>query len=162
HFKVLDLWGWLNNLSHEPRRYVEWLNGRGVEFPTSLTLQHIFLLLTGVALIYLIIRAISSVKQSTATADNHLRLLITTLVVMFFFALITQRKVTQYIVHLSPWFGLCVGVMVADCIDMIRALKSSSLARGVLLYRSGLIFLSLLALVYTYQLTGRFFPSYLK
>lgn len=162
HFRVLDLWGWWGNLRDEPRRYIDWYHGKGIDFVPTLTLQHFFLFLTVVAIIYLIARAGISFRRSTTIADPRARILIATLIVMLFFALITQRKVTQYVVNLAPWFGLCVGVMIRDGFGLIGSLRTNRWRWAGVSYRTAVAFATLLTAIYFYQLAGRSFPAFVS
>ena len=114
HFRILEPLGWLRNIIDEPARYVDWFKARGVKFAPDATLLHIFLILAAVAIPYLAIRSVIRLKRNGSANDSRARLLLATLVVALFFAIITQRKILQYVVHISPWLALCVSIMLSD------------------------------------------------
>jgi hypothetical protein len=58
--------------------------------------------------------------------DPRARLFIATLAVAIFFAVVTQRKVVLYVIHLAPWFALSVGVMLRDGLRFVERLRTSA------------------------------------
>jgi 4-amino-4-deoxy-L-arabinose transferase-like glycosyltransferase len=162
HFRVFDLWGWWSNLRDEPRRYVDWYQGSGIEFVPQFPFQRVYLLLTLVAIVYLIARAGMSLRRSRDFGDPRVRILISTLVVILFFALITQRKVTQYIVYLTPWFGLCAGTMLRDGVALIGSLRTMRWRWAATSYAGAATLAALVVVVYFYQLGGRNVPAFLS
>jgi 4-amino-4-deoxy-L-arabinose transferase-like glycosyltransferase len=128
HFNVLNVWGWWGNLLDEPTRYERWYNGF-LKVGVSMTLTHVFLWLSAAGITYLVVRSISHLRRKSVTDDPRARLLIATLVVALFFAVITQRKVVLYVIHLAPWFALSVGVMMRDGLRFITPLRTSAKPR---------------------------------
>src|SRR5262249_16550072 len=124
HFQVLEPLGWWRNLISEPHRYVEWYEVRGVKFAPSPELLHFFMILSVVAFLYLAIRRARGESRRALAEDPRNRLLASAIVVILFFALVTQRKVTQYVVHLAPWLALMAAVMVSDAVAAIRRLSA--------------------------------------
>ena len=125
HFGVLNFLGWWNNLLAEPTRYEKWYNGF-LKIGTSLTLLHVFLWLAAAAVIYLLVRGAIALRREGLKDEPRMRLLVTTVIIALFFACITQRKVVLYVIHLAPWFALIVGVMLRDCAEMLKRLKTKA------------------------------------
>jgi len=124
HFRVLEPLGWLRNLATEPARYVRWFEARGARTTTETLLLHFFLLATIVAIIYLIAIAVIRIRNRLSLNEPRVRLVIATVIIALFFAVVIQRKVTHYIVHLAPWFALCVAVLLRDVTDRILRLRN--------------------------------------
>ena len=152
HFRVLGFWGWWHNLLAEPARYIDWFNARGTRFRPETALLHVFLLMTLVAIIYLAAWCVIRMKQSGAMSEPRVRALVATVVVALFFALVTQRKVTQYVVHLSPWFALCVGVLIRDGMAAIAKLSERRWRWAKAAYSTSLVLAVLVFAVYGYEL----------
>lgn len=161
HFRVMDPWGWWENLRDEPHRYLDWYQARGIEFVPQGGFQRVFLLLTVVAIFYLIVRASRSLKPG-AILDQKDRLLIATGIVVLFFAVIVQRKVTQYIVYLAPWFALCVAVMIRDGLASIKSLKDRKWSWAKSAQEGAIAITLILFGMFVYQVSGRYFPGYLR
>jgi 4-amino-4-deoxy-L-arabinose transferase-like glycosyltransferase len=123
HFRILEPLGWLRNIIDEPARYVEWFNTHGVKFAPDATLLHIFLTLAVLAVLYLAGRSVIHLKRKDLANEPRVRLLIATVIVVMFFAIITQRKILQYVVHISPWLALCVAIMLADLFTFLKSLR---------------------------------------
>ena len=123
HFRVLQLWGWLNNLSAEPTRYVQWFEARGAKIAAEILLLQVFLILTVIAILYLLVLLLIQIRRRQVMNEPRMRVLIATLVIALFFAVVTQRKVIQYVVYLSPWFALCVSVLLTDSVRQIGRLR---------------------------------------
>jgi hypothetical protein len=88
-----------------------------------LTLLHVFLWLSGAALVYLLVRAALRVRRGNVADEPRARLLIATLVIVLFFAVVTQRKVVLYVIHIAPWFALAAGVMLRDGLELVGRLR---------------------------------------
>lgn len=123
HFRILEPLGWWHNLQAEPLRYKQWLDARGAKIAPEITLLQVFLVLTLLAVTYLLVRWIVQVRRGHGTRDPRARLVIATIGVALFFGVVTQRKVTQYVVHLAPWFAICAGVLLGDAIAGIGRLR---------------------------------------
>jgi len=119
HFKLLDAMGWLRNLRHEPQRYRRWIAADSMYPDVPRTLTHLFEYLAVIAIAYLIVRMIIRVRRGNLVAEPRNRVLMVTLVVMSFFAIITSQKAVYYMSHLTPWFALAVGIMMSDGLDLI-------------------------------------------
>src|SRR6185436_4545867 len=87
------------------------------------TLTHLFEYLAVIAIAYLIVRMIIRVRRGNLVAEPRNRVLIVTLVVMSFFAIITSQKAVYYMTHLTPWFAIVVGVMMSDGLDLMGRLR---------------------------------------
>ncbi len=154
HFGVLNFWGWWNNLLAEPTRYEKWYNGF-LKINTSVTLLHIFLWLTAAAIIYLIIRGAMQLKRGKLMDEPRARLLVATVVIALFFACITQRKVVLYVIHLAPWFALIVGVMLRDCLEMLKRLRTSQRPKAKPLYIAVIVAIACGAIFYAYRFASQ-------
>ena len=152
HFRVLDSAGWLRNLETESLRYTQWFDAHGARFASHVTLIHVFLWVTIAAIIYLIARGTVYRKDGSVAENPRLRLLVATIVVVFFFALVTQRKITQYVVHISPWFALCSAVFLKDCISGISSVRDIRWGRAKLAYGVAMFIVMTLVAGYGYEL----------
>jgi len=123
HFKLLDAMGWLRNLRHEPQRYRRWIAADSMYPDVPRTLTHLFEYLAVIAIAYLLLRMIIGIRRGNLMAEPRNRVLIVTLVVMSFFALITSQKAVYYMAHLTPWFAIVVGVMMSDGLDLMGRLR---------------------------------------
>ncbi|HXU39995.1 MAG TPA: glycosyltransferase family 39 protein [Blastocatellia bacterium] len=152
HFTALSLSGLWDNFTHEPARYQSWFIG-GEAYPISnvpVTLLHLFQLLTIIAVVYLIGLAVWRARQGKALDDPRVRLLIVTVIAVLFFAFITapRRKSLLYMMHLSTWFALCVGVLASDGLDYLTRLRVDARQRSRLIYKAAVITLALGSLAY--------------
>ncbi|HXF39803.1 MAG TPA: glycosyltransferase family 39 protein [Blastocatellia bacterium] len=152
HFRVLEPMGWLNNLTTEPGRYVQWFEARGVRIDTATLLLHLFLLATLVAIVYLLARAAVHIKRGNAWVDPRVRVVIATVIIVLFFAIVTQRKVTQYVVHLVPWFALCVAILLRDVTVQIRRLSVMKWRWARPAYTAALVVIAIVIASYGYEL----------
>ncbi|HTG14146.1 MAG TPA: glycosyltransferase family 39 protein, partial [Blastocatellia bacterium] len=152
HFRVLEPLGWLNNLLAEPARYVQWFNGRGAKVAPQTALLHLFLYLTIVAIVYLIVRSLIRLKRGGAMSESRVRVLAATVVVSLFLAVVTQRKVTQYVVHLAPWFALCVAVLLRDGVTQLRRLRELRWRFAKPAYGAAMLIVALAVGGYAYEL----------
>ena len=152
HFSVLKPAGWLSNLQAEPVRYEQWFVADGARFETHIILLQIFLLITVAAIIYLIAHTLIALKGGNVMSDTRARLLVATVIVVLFFAFVTQRKITQYVVHISPWFALCAAVFLTDCVSGIRGLRDARWARARIVYSVAMVIVALLVAGFGYEL----------
>jgi len=152
HFRVLEPMGWLNNLTTEPGRYVQWFEARGVRIDTATLLLHVFLLATIVAIVYLLARAAVQIRRGNTWDDPRVRIVIATVIIVLFFAVVTQRKVTQYVVHLAPWFALCVAILLRDVVVQIHRLSVMKWRWAKPVYAAALVVVLLAIATYGYEL----------
>lgn len=152
HFSVLEPSGWLHNLVSEPARYAEWFDARGARIAADTTLLHIFLSLTIVAIIYLIVRWSIRIRRGNTMSDPRVRALLTTAVVVLFFAVVTQRKVIQYVVHLTPWFAICVAILLRDGLEAVSKLRGARWQWAKPAYVAAMVIAATLVAVYGYEL----------
>lgn len=152
HFAVLEPLGWLNNLTTEPGRYVLWFEARGSRIDTATLLLHVFLLATIVAIVYLLLRAAIQVRRGKTWDDPRVRIVIATVIIVLFFAIVSQRKVTQYVVHLAPWFALCVAILLRDVVVQIRRLKVIKWRWARPAYAAALVVIAIVIASYGYEL----------
>ena len=155
HFRVLEPFGWWQNLLAEPLRYLQWLDARGARIAPDITLLQVFLFMSAVAIIYLLGRWILRLRRGSALTDARSRLLIATVGIALFFGLVTQRKVTQYVVYLAPWFALCAGVLVRDAIAGIRRLRDRPAAWARPVYNATITATALIFVCYGYALISQ-------
>jgi 4-amino-4-deoxy-L-arabinose transferase-like glycosyltransferase len=151
HFGFLAGWGWWRNLLEEPERYVEWYAGSGLFSSTPRTLTHVFQFLFAVAFIYLIARFAISIRRRNVINEPRVRVLVVTTFAMLFFAIMT-RKVEYYLVNLSVWFALCVGILLRDVLAVIARLRQHQTATAKLLVRACVVAVTLLVLAWGYLL----------
>jgi 4-amino-4-deoxy-L-arabinose transferase-like glycosyltransferase len=119
HFTALSFEGISRNLRREARRYTDWYLGDQMYGTVSRRLLHLFVILTVIAVVYLIIRAVIHLARRNAMSEPRVRVLIVTLVAALFFALITGRKAIYYMAHLAPWFAIAVGILARDGLALI-------------------------------------------
>lgn len=127
HFGVLESGGLWQNVLRERLRYVEWYSGGGIFPAVPRTLLHLFQVLTVIAVIYLLVRAVRGVRRRI-NDDPRKAVLVATAVTVLFIALLGGNKEIYYISHLAPWFAICVGVLVTDGLAMISRFRASSFA----------------------------------
>jgi hypothetical protein len=87
--------------------------------------------------------------------EPRVRLLIATVVIALFFAVVTQRKVVLYVIHLAPWFALIVGVMMRDCLEGWKRLRTSQWPKAKPLYIAVFIAIACGAGLYAYRLASQ-------
>ena len=141
HFNVLGGWGWWSNLRSEFERYANWYGG-SLKIGAPLTLLHLFLWLSAAALVYLAVRAVLHARRGKLADDPRARLLIVTLVIVLFLAVVTQRKVVLYVIHLAPWFALAAGVMLRDGLELVGRLRRAAWPRANLAYAIAIVFVA--------------------
>ena len=152
HFTALSPSGLWENFMREPLRYQSWFGG-GESYPISnvpVGLLHLFQLLTVIAVIYLIGVAVWRAKQGKALDDPRVRLLVVTVVAVLFFAFITapRRKSLLYMMHLSSWFALCVGVFARDVLEYLIRLRADPGWRTRLIFKSAVATLAFGGIVF--------------
>lgn len=152
HFRVLEPLGWLRNFATEPTRYVRWFEARGARTTTETLLLHFFLLATIAAIIYLMAIAMFRIKDRRSLSEPRVRLLIATLIIALFFAVVIQRKVTHYVVHLAPWFALCVAVLLRDVTTGILRVRAQQWRWARPAYAASVAIAAMLAAAYGYGL----------
>jgi hypothetical protein len=126
HFRLMEKSGLWQNLLEEQVRYLKWFTG-GLMFPDiPQTTLIIFQVLTPIAVLYLIISLARKLRGGNLISDPRARVLLVTIVVTLFHALIVSQKRIFYFAHLAPWFALCVAVMLRDGSDQLRRLRNRS------------------------------------
>jgi 4-amino-4-deoxy-L-arabinose transferase-like glycosyltransferase len=151
HFSVLDGWGWWTNSRSEVTRYASWYDGY-LKIGASLTLLHVFLWLSGAALVYLLVRVALQVRRGNVADEPRARLLIATLVIVLFFAVVTQRKVVLYVIHLAPWLALAAGVMLRDGLELVGRLRLAVWPRAKWAYAVAVTAIACAVGFYSFQL----------
>jgi hypothetical protein len=65
-------------------------------------------------------------RRAKAVDDPRARVLVVTLIAMLFLAIATgrRRKDAIYMAYLTPWFALCVGILVRDGVERVGRLRS--------------------------------------
>jgi 4-amino-4-deoxy-L-arabinose transferase-like glycosyltransferase len=141
HFSLIEGGGWWRNIVGELGRYQLWYDGTanhyGVFYGQIIpdiprTLIHIFLALTVVAVVYLIVVCASQIRRRNAMSDLRVHLLVVTVVVVLFHAVITGHKEIFYMAHLTPWFALCAGVAVSDSLSAAARLATARVRHAAL------------------------------
>jgi len=158
HFSLIEGGGWWRNIVGEIGRYRLWYEGTadhyGVFYGQIIpdiprTLIHVFLALTVIAVVYIMVVCASQVRRRIAMSDLRVHVLVVTLVVVVFHAVITGHKEIFYMAHLTPWFALCAGIAVNDGLSAAARLSGARLRPAVIAL--GL----LLAAVYSYALVSQ-------
>lgn len=150
HFARISSSGFWENLLNEPARYRDWVAG-SLLFPgVPRTLQHLFQGLTVVALSYLVIVGVRRFIRYRTVDDPRLRVLVVTLFAMIFLAIVTssRRKTSIYMVYLSPWFALCVGILLRDGAELLSRLRSVRWPTAERCYKPAVIAALLAVLAY--------------
>lgn len=126
HFARLSSSGLWHNLLDEPSRYRDWFAGDLLFSGVPRTLQHLFQALTVAAVLYLVVVFVQQLRRGIVGSDPRTRVLVVTLWAMVFLAIMTgrRRKYAIYMAYLSPWFALCVGVLLRDAAEFIKRWQS--------------------------------------
>lgn len=126
HFGRVSSSGLWQNLLDEPARYKDWVAGSLLFSDVPRTLQHLFQVLTVVALVYMAATFVSQFRRAKAADDPRARVLVVTLIAMLFLAIATgrRRKYAIYMAYLTPWFALCVGILLRDGVERMGRLRS--------------------------------------
>jgi 4-amino-4-deoxy-L-arabinose transferase-like glycosyltransferase len=122
HFGLFKQMGWWHNLVDEGRRYVKWDQGGGLFWNVPRLTLHIFEVVAALSIIYLLIVAARSLRRS-GLQRPEVRLVVMTIVVVGFHAIVTSHKDVYYMAHLSPWFALCAGAGLAALWDGLSLLR---------------------------------------
>lgn len=149
HFGFLNGSGLWRNLLDEPDRYLDWYANSGLFSSTPRTLTHVFQFLSAVAFIYLIVRVARWVRTRGAIIEPRVRILVTTALAMIFFAIMT-RKVDYYVVNLSVWLALCVGILSSDALNQVMRLRSQESGLSKVAYVVGMMCVAISVLAYGY------------
>jgi hypothetical protein len=112
----------------------------------------IFQVLTIAAIIYLIIVGVRQIKRRKWLEEPRLRVLVVTLVVVLFHAVIVSHKRIYYLAHLAPWFALCVGILLRDGLNQLGRLRQAQWPRAGLAYKVTAVIIGLLITGYAVQL----------
>ncbi|MGA9769424.1 MAG: glycosyltransferase family 39 protein [Blastocatellia bacterium] len=154
HFKLFSAIGWLKNLRHETRRYDLWNQG-GLMYPgVPRTLLYVFQWLVVIASVYLLVRVFFYLKKGNAISEARFRIFVLTLVAALFFAVVTSQKAIYYMAHLAPLFALAAGILISDCLDLLRRWRSfewKGWRVPPLAHKAAIAILMVLAIAYGYQ-----------
>ena len=150
HFRILEPLGWLGNIAEEPERYARWFEARGLKLAPGSTLVRIFLILAVAAILYLAVRFAVQLKAKNLAGDPRVRVFVAAMVTMLFFAIVTQRKTLHYVIHISPWLALSVGILATDAGRFLRRVGGQQWARPA--YPLVIVMMSLVAIGYAYEL----------
>jgi 4-amino-4-deoxy-L-arabinose transferase-like glycosyltransferase len=148
HFYVLSLDGIGRNFVKERIRYLDWIEGGNRIANLPLTLLHIFQVLAAVAVVYLIVRIVRAIKRREAHQEPRVPVMVGTLVVALFMAIVSGNKAIYYLAHLTPWFALCVGIMLSDLISLIGLVRESEWRRSKPVHAGLLVLLGITTVVY--------------
>ena len=150
HFGRVSSSGLWQNVLDEPARYKDWAAGSLLFSDVPRTLQHLFQVLTVVALVYLALTFIRQFRRAKAVDDPRARVLLVTMIAMVFLAIATgrRRKYAIYMAYLTPWFALCVGILVRDGVERIGRLRSKPWRFAELSRKTALIAVTLAGVAY--------------
>ena len=141
HFSLIEGGGWWRNIAGEIGRYRLWSEGTadhyGVFYGQLIpdvprTLIHVFQALALIAVLYLMAVWFRQMRHRGAMSDLRVHLLVVTLFVVLFHAVITGHKEIYYLAHLVPWFALCAGVMFSDGLRAAARLPVPNVRRAAL------------------------------
>src|SRR5262249_6990939 len=123
HFSLHSPADLVNNVVLEYRRYASWYHGADLVPSLSPHLLHCFQALLAAAIVYLFLVTSRRIKSSQSMADPRVRVLLVTIVAALFLAVVTghKRKYTIYLPNLTPWFAICVGILVRDFLDFMSS-----------------------------------------
>lgn len=161
HFQVFEGWGWWDNVLRERVRYLKWIAGDSMFPSVPRTLLHLFQLLTVAAVVYLIINLVRRVRKGDALDDPRTTILLVTVVVTAFIAVVGGNKDIYYIAHLAPWFAVCAGVMLRDVLAQAGRLRTLQLSWARPAWSAALLIAALGTLAYGYAL-GKQSSEYLR
>jgi 4-amino-4-deoxy-L-arabinose transferase-like glycosyltransferase len=148
HFHVFSLDGLQRNVIKEGYRYRDWFVG-GTMFPSlPRNLLYIFFGLAAAAVVYLVVRGIRFVKRGEAHDQPRVHVLVATLGVAVFLAVVSGNKELYYIAHLAPWFALCAGILVSDLLALIPRLRAAKWPRARAVYAAALVVVALTTFAY--------------
>jgi len=128
HFSVHSPFDLLSNLIIEYRRYASWYHGGELIAAISPRLLHCFQGLLVAAILYLIWIAARRIRSGDLMADARVRVLVVTTVAVLFLAATTghKRKYNIYLPNVTPWFALCVGILVHDMLELLSSPRVTS------------------------------------
>ncbi len=161
HFQILEGGGWWQNVLLERKRYWLWFAGDDMYPGVPRTLLHIFQLFTVISLIYLFGRFVKKLRESDWFGDRRHRILLVTLSVMVFLAVLGGNKDIYYIAHLGPWFAICVGIMLGDLWQLGSGMNTPPFEdriklMGKNLYTAGVGLIFLVGLFFSYQFSKQY------
>lgn len=150
HFGRVSSSGLWQNVLDEPARYKDWAAGSLLFQDAPRTLQHVFQALTVVALVFVVVTCVRQFQRATAVDDPRARVLVVTMIAMLFLAIATgrRRKYAIYMAYLTPWFALCVGVLVREGVERLGRLRSNPWRIPLLSRKAALIAVALAGVVY--------------
>jgi 4-amino-4-deoxy-L-arabinose transferase-like glycosyltransferase len=123
HFSLFEASGIWQNITSEAFRYHQWFTAKsdyyGIFYGDVIaslprTLNHIFVLLTAIAIIYLLIVTVKLSRRKVALRDHRVSIFIITIFCALFHTIITGHKEIYYFAHLAPWYALSVAIMLND------------------------------------------------
>lgn len=156
HFRVLGYSGFWQNLLEEKLRYARWYTGGSMFAGLPQITLRVFQALTVLAIIYLVIECARRIRRAGIMSDPKARVLIVTLVVVAFHALIVSHKRIYYLAHLAPWFGLCVGILARDGLDWVSRLRRETMPRARLAHAVAVVLIVLATTGYGLQLASQY------
>lgn len=150
HFGRVSSSGLWQNVLDEPARYKDWVAGSLLFSDVPRTLQHVFQVLTVVALVFVIATCVRQFRRAKAVDDPRARVLVVTLIAMLFLAIATgrRRKYAIYMAYLTPWFALCVGILLRDGVERMGRLRSKPWRFAELSRKAALIAVALAGVAY--------------
>ena len=152
HFGVLSLQGWWENISNEPSRYVRWYAGGALFQNVPRTTLHVFQVLAGVALIYLMVVALRTLRNGSVMSEPRVRILVVTICLILFQAIVAGHKEAYYIAHLAPWYALCAGILLMDAWNFLWSIRVRGWAHAATLSNIAVAMFVICALLFGLQL----------
>ncbi len=151
HFSILTWSGFWSNLLEEPDRYLEWYSGGAMFAAVPRTLSHLFQYLTIAAVVYLIVRCAQHIRRGNAISEPRMRVFVVTIVAAAFFAVFT-RKTGYYMIHLTCWYALCVGILLGDLLSLVGRMKNLRWTSARFMHGAAVVCVMLGVVIYGYQL----------
>lgn len=167
HFSLFEAGGIWQNITGEAFRYHQWFTAKsdyyGVFYgdiiaPLPRTLNLIFVLLTAIAIIYLLLVTVRLSRGKVALRDHRVSIFIVTIFCALFHTIITGHKEIYYFAHLAPWYALSVAIMLNDgyrCLQNLQTTGKGKLALQV----SGVAALSVYSFLFVQQ-NARYYQAY--
>src|SRR5262249_59253656 len=104
-----------------------------------LTLLHVFQFASIVAALYCVVVFAAAMRRRAGLSCPRLRVFAVAVVIALFLALVTQRKIIQYVIHLTPWLALLFGILVSDVVAVVLRIGSSRPRYSRAVYAAGVI-----------------------
>ncbi|HSB11008.1 MAG TPA: glycosyltransferase family 39 protein [Blastocatellia bacterium] len=161
HFRVFQGWGLTRNLIDEKRSYQAWLGGGDMFLNVPRTTLHVFQFLAVASVVYLIVYSAVQIRRGNASVKPGVRLLAVIAAAILFHALIVSHKGIYYVVHISTWLAVSVGVMLDAGLKWLERKSERDPARAAGLKRATYVAVAIMAIAFSVQ-TARQYRRYLR